>query len=149
MTLPIREQVTAAIATALLALDGVTVFRNRSLAPDDADLPALILFDGDHKAPTMDQGTLITSYRLQLTIQGQVTAASDALLGPSATELYAVTLEAVLMDPTLAGLAVDVEEGDFEIKITAIEGSTPRAIFTLPLFVTYWTQAGQPRVAAP
>jgi hypothetical protein len=97
MPTPYREACFAALAAQLAGqITGVPVQRNRRAMVDVAKetLPRHVLLDGDHQARGSDAaGT--TLYRVQATIQGWVSAASDELLGGAVNGLHASVVAAI------------------------------------------------------
>ncbi len=94
-------------------------------------------------------------YLLAARIDGLVARASAEQLGPALNALYAQTLAAVLADPTLGGLAMDVREGvsedtedtegaSLEIEVSREPFTAPTAAFGLHLSIPYWVPEGSP-----
>lgn len=140
MPTPIREQVIAAIAARLALLTGVRVERNRDREIEPSMMPMLVLVDGGQSVDEGNSG--IRRYVLRLAIEGYVAAPTSAGLGPDLSGLYARTVEQLLADHTLGGLAVDLREGDLADPVIDREpGHRPIAAFELSVEVEHLVSA--------
>ena len=142
---PVREQVLAAFLQALQGLAGVTVERNRNRDVTAEMMPALVMLDGGQRR--RDESGL-ARYAMQVDVEGYVLATSDAALGPALDDLYARTVAAGLADHTLAGLAVDVREGELDVLIVRDAGK-PAAGFSLAFEIDSFTAPRDPFAPAP
>ncbi|MGE0715647.1 MAG: hypothetical protein AB7P02_09400 [Alphaproteobacteria bacterium] len=141
----VREQALAAVETAMQTLGGVTVYRNRSSRI--VSLPAVNLVDGGMKA---DDETLgLTRYDMEFSVQGYVDPANDAAIGPAISDLQARIVEALLADPTLGGVVVDVHEGESRVDIDRGEGKAPVAMIETDFTVEFFTREGDPYATGP
>ena len=140
MTLSIRERITAQVVTVLeAALTDVQVERNRDTAV--GTYPSLIVYTGGQRAERLGPG--IDEYNLDLVLEGFV-AAEDGASGHSAlNDLYARAVAALYADPTLGGLAVDVQETALAEELSN-DGSQHVASFILQMDLKYQTAAGDP-----
>lgn len=135
----IREQCLAAFATALSAMTGVTVERNRSARV--TAFPSAIVLDGGQTPGTAS--TQVTVYTLEVAVEGWAAAATDAALGPAISALYGQIVAAALADPTLGGVAVDVREGGMSApEIDREEGIGPTAAFEIGFEIDFLTAEG-------
>lgn len=144
----VREQIAAAVKTALAEIDGVTVYRNRTKEMPEGVMPALVLVDGGHE-PDATQSPGHTAYALELTVEGYAKADSDEGIGAAVNDLYGKALAAVMADTTLGGLAVDVREGAMTMDTDRGEGRASLGAFALTLNIDFWTPSGDPYTAAP
>lgn len=148
MPTPMREQVFAAAAARLALLAGVRVERNRDREIESSMMPMLVVIDSGQSADDGNSG--FRRYVLRLSIEGYVTAAAAAGIGPALSDLYARTVEQLLADHTLGGLAVDLREGDLADPVIDREpGHRPIAAFELSVEVEYWTAPGDLHAPAP
>ena len=143
--IPVREQVLAAFFARLQALAGVTVERNRNREVTPEMMPALVLLDGGQRR--QDESGL-ARYVAEAEVEGYVLAATDAALGPALNDLYARTVVAALVDPTLGGVAVDVREGALEVLIVR-ESGKPAAGFSLTFEIEFFAAPADPFAPAP
>jgi hypothetical protein len=148
MPTPLREQVIAALADRLATLTGVRVERNRDREIEPSMMPMLVIVDGGQSVDEGNSG--IRRYVLRLAIEGYVAAATPAGLGLALSDLYARTVELLLADHTLGGIAVDLREGDLADPVIDREpGHRPIAGFELSIEVEYWTAPGDLTAPAP
>lgn len=148
MPTPIREQIAAAVKTALSGIAGVTVYRNRTKEVPENAMPALVLVDGGHDSD-QTQSPGHTAYALELTVEGYAKAADDDAIGPALNDLYGKLLAAVMADTTLGGLAIDIREGGMTMDSDRGDGRASLGGFALTLYVDFWTSTGDPYTAAP
>lgn len=141
-----RELVIEAFRATLQAIPGISrVYRNRTRAV--SAWPAIVIYEAGQGAPIQSTGE--TRYRLEVEVECHVAGGSDEELGPAASELYALVLEATQADPSLGGLCSDVEEGEMSpLDPANAEGSAPAASFTVSFILDFATQAGRPRLGA-
>lgn len=133
-------------AALISGVRGATVERNRraEITADDAVL--LVLHDGSHTALLTDFQD--TAYQMQLTIDAAVTGEYDEDVGPSLNALYAQVIEALMVDPTLGGIAVQIREDGLGIRVATIaESQQPLGFFSLDVTVEFRTGDGQPYVS--
>ncbi len=148
MPTTVREQCLAAFYTVLSGIAGVTTYRNRRREVPHAAMPAFVQVDGGHDEPS-DDNSGRTTYQLQVSVEGFVTADTDALLGPALSDHHGKLVSAVLADRTLGGLAIDVREGPMVADLDRSEGSAPAMAFNCTFTVDYWTVPGDPYTVAP
>jgi hypothetical protein len=110
----------------------------------------LVAIDGTQTIVAATHGDI--EYALAVRVEGLLTRASSALLGPAVNALYAQALAAVRADQTLGGLCCEVREGaatdegpapSLEVDVAREPHAGPSAAFGLHLTVRYWRQAGQ------
>lgn len=143
MTTTIREQVFAAIKTALDKVVGVTVFRNRDDELAASEMPALVLLDGGHDVVDLSSGE--TNYTARFSVELYATAATDAALGAALTALWGAAVVALRADVTLGGLAVDCREVGLSDPQVLREGQgAPFAAAVLEGEVDFATAEGDP-----
>ena len=148
----IREQVVRAFAALLANLedehgDAIIVLRGRD-APISA-YPAVIIEEGDERGEEPSYGQL--DLTMTLTVYGYISFAADEgdtdNAGPdyeaAKTDLYARILQAVMVDRTLAGLAVDTQFISMTPDI-AMEAATQAGMFTIVFEVQYVTATDNP-----
>lgn len=140
----IREQIFAAVAAALAAIDGVEEVE-RMPSGDPLAFPALHLFDnGDTRAEDGEEaGT--TRWALQLGIDGYVKGGDGAAAHAAANALYASVIEALFVEPYLGGLVEEIEQGRLNIGV-AERASARRVAFSLDLTIHYATRRGSPQI---
>ncbi len=155
MALHLREQLEAALATALagLATTGDNVFRDRDtdaqpLSADADELPGLVMREASESAVVSTIGGLVGRKRerlLSIPIEIHVQAASGY-----GTALNAIAKEIeVALDGnnTLDGLCKWIEPRGWEKTIDAA-GAKPVALGRLSIDLQYYTRKGAPDVAA-
>lgn len=144
MPTALRETVVAALAAklaAISAISGLTVARNLSKSPTHDDCPLLVVREGTQRLH--DEASSVKIYDATVEIEGYVTAASDALLGPAINELWGRALDALEADKTLGVAAVVTGiEGDLAIEQDYESGHRPMLTFRLEWTVRY--QAATP-----
>lgn len=119
----------------------VNVERNRRVALDDADLPILVLFEGE--AIPSENFSSEDGYDFPFAVQAAIQGSGDDAAS-RANALRADLLSALYADRTLGGLARDLEvtgAGDWlgcDPPASDIEG------FMLALTVTYATRESDP-----
>ena len=139
-----REQCILAVMAALATISpAVPVERNRRAPVDIAEAPRLVVHEGGQTGQSVDFGLM--QYVMQIDVEGTVTAASDALIGPAVNTLYASILVALGTDPSLGGVCIDVRETALDVRVApADESTTPLAEFALGLEVEFHTPLGDP-----
>ena len=140
-----REQCILALMAALATISpAVPVERNRRSPLDDvAEAPRLVVHEGSQTGQSVDFGLM--QYVMQIDVEGTVTAASDALIGPALNSLYASVLVALGTDPSLGGVCIDVRETALDVRVApAVESTTPLAEFALGLEIEFHTPLGDP-----
>lgn len=164
MPVPVIEQVTRAVLALVQSLgqaEGLTVYRNRRQHVGVGDMPALNLLRVGHRdSQGVSEEIGHTAYILELGVVGYARLdwkdrdsadqdRCDALLDTALTDLYAKVVSAVLADPTLGGLVVDIAEGGLLLDADRGEGKESAGMFDLTLSVTYWTKPGDPYTVGP
>ena len=140
MPTPVREDVLAAVKTALDGVAGATAYRNQYLPLKQAELPALVLFDGDEFSDADSTGVTIHT----MTIDVEITA-TGATIGTTLNDLYAKTVVALTADVTLGGFSFDVRETGMELtEIDDSRASTLVAIATVSFEIDYLTAENDP-----
>lgn len=141
-----REQIACAVETLLTAMaDTIDVTpkveRNRRDPLQDADLPSLILFEGQ-ELPLNDFSNE-DSYRLSLIVQGSF-AGHGADAAKAANNLRASIIKALIADVSLGGLTRNLEIVDAGDWIGTAAESDDTEGFMLQADVTYATVEGDP-----
>jgi hypothetical protein len=141
-----REQIVAAVAalleTAAAALaTHPKVERNRRDPLDDADLPGLILFEGQ-EIPLNDFSSE-DAYRLSLLVQCALKG-SAAAAAAAANNLRAAIMKGLLADVSLGGLVRNLEIVDAGDWIGTPTLSDDTEGFMLQADITYATVEGDP-----
>ena len=146
MPISIREQILAAFLVRLKTIANVTVERNRA-EPVEA-FPSLLMIDGGQSVTEENAG--IKLHALRLDVEGYVSAAKAADLGPALSDLYGQTVLALMADRTLGDLAIDVREGELrDPEIDRTQGHRPIAAFSLAFEIDYFTDPNDPYEPAP
>ncbi|BBK30309.1 hypothetical protein EDC65_2245 [Stella humosa] len=149
MPTPVVEQVLAAVEARLAAITGfpgLLVERNRDAEVDR--FPTLLLIDGDQDRI----GDETMGYRrvmLEFMVEGYVSANLQSGLGPARNALYAAVVAALMADPTLGGLAVDLHEGRTSRALGTGDGQTPAAAFATIYELEFWTREADPYSLGP
>jgi len=146
MPIPVRERVLAAIEAALVTLSGIAFHRNRR-SPIET-IPALLMAEEGHEvAATLTGATL---HRQFVRIDCIAGGGDDAGAGPALSDLIALVQAAVFADPSLGGIAVDVEEQpSAETDLDREPGHAPHMAIGLRLAITYLTRTGDPYSLGP
>ena len=132
-----------AVVAALVAGCPAAVERNRRSRVDATEAPHLNVFGGGHVAAYDDPYDV--AYTVRVGIEATVGAASDAALEPAATALYARAIAAVMADPSLAGLCIQVREVNLDVRLVpAEESAAPLIEFGLELEIDFRTPDGDP-----
>lgn len=114
MSLPCREQILAAVETALSGITGITdltVDRDRVDMPADDELPILTIYEGAEQPA--DDFTGERGYVLGIDIEGQIAGATRVEAVQNGATLRAKVDQAMLAD-LLGGLARDVRVAEEE-----------------------------------
>lgn len=128
-----------------IAVAPVLVERNRRSPVDANEAPFIILFDGGHTADPSEAGD--TAYEMQIGIDATIggSGVGDADLGPAINALYATVLRALMVDPSLGGLCIDLRERGLDVRIIPTEASSaPLAEFSLDIVASFRTADGNP-----
>jgi hypothetical protein len=160
---PIREAAFAAIEAALIAaamtVDGlpVTITRNDDApAEEDAELPLLVLLDGDQDSDQGD-GVVESLYRVRAILAGYVAAGGRTTRGAAINSLHAQAIRA-LIRPSGAALpsaitladgttSLWIEEGPMRVELASVlESQAPLASFTLTLSFDLRAPWGSPYI---
>jgi len=146
MPTSIREQILAAFLVRLQTIGNVTVERNR-VEPVE-EFPSLLMMDGGQSVTEENAGVKLHSLRVEL--EGYVSAATSAELGPALSDLHGQTVLALMADRTLGDLAIDLREGEFrDPEIDRTQGHRPFAAFSLAFEIDYFTDPSDPYQPAP
>ena len=152
MTVAIREQVVRAFAALLDGLEdqhGYTIVVHRGRDAMVSETPALVIEEGQETArepsyPRLDLTMTITvmGYTREDADEGDVDNAG-ADYEAAKTDLYARTLQAIMADRNLGGLADDTRFLSMTPEI-AEEAGTRAGTITLIFEVDYWTSDSNP-----
>lgn len=149
MTTPVREQVLAALKTALAGIStisGLTVRRN----VDDPVVvpPALVIAEATTDLAPQIQGE--DRYTLQVGVFGYLGAATDSDLGTRISALHAAVCRAALADRRLGGVCDDIAEDPgalAEIDWDHEAGHRPDAAMRTAFVIQFRTRPGNPFLA--
>lgn len=137
-----RERAIQAVCAALVAGVEATVRRNREVV-DATEAPFVNVREGGHSPDYENLGLVM--YDMALTLELVTSAPTEDDLGPIANALYGDCLSALMADPTLGGVCIQVREAGYEVVFaTAEESGRPVAEGTLELSVTFITPDGDP-----
>lgn len=145
MTDSVREQILAAAKTLLDGIAGWTFSRNRTARV--VAYPSGVLVDGGQRAD--DQTLGLTRYSMDFTVEGYVQAATDDEIGPAVSAGIALIVAALMGDPQLGGLAVDLHEGETSVEFDRGEGKAPIGQFAIGFTVEFFTREADPLTAGP
>ena len=146
MPTSIREQILAAFLARLQTIANVTVERNR-VEPVEA-FPSLLMMDGGQSVSEENAGVKL--HALRVDIEGYVSAATAAELGPALSDLHGQIVLALMADRTLGDLAIDLREGELrDPEIDRTQGHRPFAAFSLAFEIDYFTDPNDPYQPAP
>lgn len=139
-----REAIDRAVLGRLrAALAPVPVERNLRETVHASQAPIVSFLEGGHTADIPDTGDV--SYDMELPIEATVAAETDAELGAAINDLYGRVLAALMADPTLGGLCVQLTERSFDPRIAPVEESQePLANFSLTLTAEFRGEGGGP-----
>ncbi len=147
-TAPERITQREAIARAVLgrlraALAPIPVERNRDETVHAEEAPLVNFWDAGHTAERPDTGE--TSYQMELPIEAAVTAETRAAIGTEMNALYGRVLDALMGEPTLGGLCVQLIEGTFDPRPSPVaESQTPLGSFSLSVMAEFRSLDGSP-----
>ena len=146
MPTSIREQILAAFLAQLQAIANVTAERNR-VEPVEA-FPSLLMIDGGQSVT--DENAGLKLHVLRVEVEGYVSTATSAELGPALSDLHGQTVLALMADRTLGDLAIDLREGELrDPEIDRTQGHRPFAAFSLAFEIDYFTDPDDPYQPAP
>lgn len=133
----------AAIAPELIA-DPVKVSRNkrRPLNANGVRVAINILTDGLVADDTVSSDA--TRVIEPFNILGSVRSPDDETAQDEIDDLYAATVKAVMADPTLGDLVIDVRQVALQTEFSNDEGAEPIGQFDLTLEIDYETAQGDP-----
>jgi hypothetical protein len=160
----LREAAFAAIAAALEAAaltcggQAVTVLRNEMAPAEEADLPLLVVLDGDQDADSSD--TVNALYRIRAILAGYVAAETVAEQSNRINELHAKAVRALIYPnasalPAAIGLGdnqteIWIEEGAMRVELASVlESEAPTASFTLTISFDARAPWGSPFITIP
>lgn len=156
MALTIREQVLAAMLTALEGITeltgddgvfGLKVYRNPDFEITDAY--ALALVDGDENASEENfQG--VCDCQMEVQVEGHVRLDGDSAtnIGTELNTFYGKVEKALLADRTLGGKAINILKTGCIIDVNMGTGQTPQGAFAAQYLVHYWHRSGDPFTAS-
>lgn len=148
MPTSIREQILVAFKARLDTLTGVTVYRMRRKEVDQTKFPAVNQLDGLDRVTEQVFG--YDKREMPVAVEGFVKAATDEAMASAVADLEARVVAALLAgDRRLAGLAVDITEGDGDLVADDGDGKSPEASFARTFVVTFFTGSGDPFAAGP
>ncbi|KAA0572216.1 hypothetical protein FZ983_32110 [Azospirillum sp. B21] len=157
MPTSVREQVLSAFLTMLgtVAAENVPgtikVYRARRKPlseDDDADqLPALVMRSGP--AASEQSSAAVTRNIERITVTAMLKAGTDEALDQALSDMWAALQRAVEADPTLGGVAVDVNLADADQGAADGDGIGGVGDIFAAYDVEYWTRPGNPYAFAP
>ena len=143
-----REQVLAAIKTALDAVLPGRVERNRTKEVNlKTETPRLVMLDGGHELREDQTGE--DEYRLSVDVDIYAAARSDAELGPALNTLWAEVVKALQADLSLGGLTQDIRQADMSDPEVLKESGAPPAITAQVSFDVFFATAERDPFTAP
>lgn len=106
-----REAILAQLLAIARAVPGVNLAARNKLSPNDTDLPAIIIYDGDEVSSDADpDGTRPANAPRRITMQPAIEIAfgdHPEDIGTSINVMRAALIKAICTDTTLIGLALD------------------------------------------
>ena len=144
MAVTVREQVLAAFFAKLEAITGVyglSVERNRDT--EVTGFPTVVQADGPVRADRLFSST--TTYTAQVDVEAYVQAdATGKTREEQLDELYGKVVQAVTADPTLGGLAVDVQEIELATRPDRTPGHMTGGALLASFEIMFETVEGDP-----
>jgi hypothetical protein len=140
----IRENIVSAVAGMLggiAAPAGVTAQRTRTREVAVELCPLLVVHEGDEELLEHADGVDVVA--ATLLIEGYVSAATDAALGPAINELRAAILSA-LAGGTYPSGVIHTQRGRFSASVEAEDGTQPMAAFEIEWVVAYQVNPSDP-----
>ena len=137
-----HELAVAALVAALGAVTGIaalTVTRARTDPMTAADAPLIDVMAGQRVVRTRQRGLIV--WTVPATVEGWVTATTDAALGPALNALYAAAIKAIEADKTLGGTTLTLREQRLETVIDRTRGHRPMMAFDLS--IELWVQTAE------
>jgi len=153
MPISIREQTLTAFEAMLRMVVAenvpgtITLHRARRQPVPDEELPALVM----HAAPVSSEQESAAVVRNieRITVTALASAETDEDLDRALVDLWAALQRAVEADPTLGGIAVDINLTDADQGAADGEGIGGRGDVFTAYAVEYWTKPGDPYALAP
>lgn len=136
-----REQVLAALLSALETLSGPTVRRNEPLSEK---LPAgglVMLRDGELGEPEILLSPLSYIWRHRAIVEAVVSGGTAAARDGALDDLLSAVGQAIEADPRLGGLVDWIEIGPASFETLAVEGAAPLKGATIPITLHYATSS--------
>jgi hypothetical protein len=159
-TIAAREAAFAAIAARLATLLAETVERNRDTPVAEADMPCLVLLDGDHSVEDGDAAQTVT-YRLTAQLAGYLSELTLAETMAAANDLHARAIGALVCNSLTGGAPQPIPVGaanEAELWIEEIglrvdpasvaESEAPMASFVLDIQALLRLPEGAPFVTS-
>ena len=142
-----REQVLAAIKTALEAVLPGQVDRNRTTEVNlQEETPRLVMMDGGHELREDQTGE--DEYRMSVDVDLYATAADDDDLGAALNALWAAVVTALQADLSLGGLTSDIRQVDMsDPEVLKEKGAPPAILAQVSFNVFFATAEGDPSTA--
>jgi hypothetical protein len=136
-----REQVLAALLSALETVSGPTVRRNEPL-PEKLPAGGLVMLrDGELGEPEILLSPLTYIWRHRAIIEAVVSGGTAASRDGVLDGLLTAVGDAIAGTPTLGGLADWIEIGPASFETLAIEGAAPLKGATIPITLHYATSS--------
>ena len=137
-----RESVLQALFSQLQPLTstitGLVIERNR--VATITHFPTLVMRDGSQEV--IEVRTYQHTYRMDVEISG-VTKGKDTI-GSAVNELYAQTLQQIIVNQTLGGKTEKVDEISMDLNLDRTEGRERVGVFSLILAIQYTTPEFNP-----
>ena len=141
----VREQILAAIKTALATIDGVNVERNRM--NEVGQWPYIVVRGGDMAAEDID--SVSVEYSMQVEVEIFAQAASGEALESELNRLYGESVLALIADRTFGGLAQDTTEESLSPIMEISGNNRSTGAYLLVMVVQFFTSPASPFVSAP
>lgn len=141
----VREQNLSAVKTLLDAIPGYTVQRNPPRDPNDDQIPAFVMEDGDEPDPRLLTGVDQNMVNFTVYIY-----AKGATLETAIDAAYVLLMNKLLADRTLGNLALDLKRtGMTAPDYIREKGTSPYVIIGVDFSIEYWTAEGDPEALGP
>lgn len=136
-----REQVLAALLSALETLSGPAVRRNEPL-PEKLPAAGLVMLrDGELGEPEILLSPLSYIWRHRAIIEAMVRGPTAAARDGALDDLLSAVGQAIEADPRLGGLVDWIEIGPASFETLAIDGAAPLKGATMPITLHYATSS--------
>lgn len=136
-----REQVLAALLSALETVSGPTVRRNEPL-PEKLPAGGLVMLrDGELGEPEILLSPLTYIWRHRAIVEAMVSGGTAASRDGALDDLLSAVGQAIEADPRLGGLVDWIEIGPASFETLAVEGAAPLKGAIMPITLHYATSS--------